>query len=128
VEENELNVVESVKVPQAKIWLSSNQFDAGTNISDTAGNAAVSLELQKGGFDWTFTSDYCFSIKEIGTERSEIIRAGGKEPHFGKENCNGYSRPWSLFREEQSGIDYGMLKNKTMPILFYDEYILYQVI
>ena len=72
--------------------------------------------------DWTFSSDYCFTI--IDNSKEEIISAF---------NISNYSKDgqkagrWSISPSASSGIDYDMLRQQDLPILLYDECLLYQV-
>ena len=75
--------------------------------------------------DWTYSSDYCFTIgvkppSQHATE--DIITA------YNILQSNSVGSRWSISASESSGIDYAMLRQQDLPILFYDECLLYQVI
>jgi hypothetical protein len=93
-------------------------------------------------FDWTFTNDYCFSLflqsvqdlynqqqQECAAETiyslKNIIRAP-ELASFTEKSTKSFP-PYSIRPIPTSGINYDVLKNRELPILFYDEIILYEV-
>lgn len=91
-------------------------------------------------FDWTYTTDYCFSLflqseddNDGNTMReNEVyslknpIRVGDFPQYFDKSPKSTTAR-YSIKPVPSSGINYETLKNRELPILFYDEIILYEV-
>ena len=82
-------------------------------------------------WDWTFTSDYCFSYWSADGRTGEV-----KSPHriVTSSNivgvvCSGSSSSSSrgVWRPERaSGLDMTLLTDRAQPILFSDEMVLYQ--
>jgi hypothetical protein len=114
--------------------------------SSSSGKEADALPLTHiQAFDWTYTTDYCLtfffqaeeakpSSSKEGSEENEIYqtkyvltahRLNDNLPHsFPASSLGSNSKITKL---ESSGINYEMLKNRDLPILFYDEIILYEV-
>jgi hypothetical protein len=93
-------------------------------------------------FDWTFTNDYCFSLflqsvqdlynqqqQECAAETIYSLKNIIRAPELGSftEKSTKSFPPYSIRPIPTSGINYDVLKNRELPILFYDEIILYEV-
>ena len=120
--------IDVIEVPYAHTWKAkvpddipaiektSSSSSAGlTNSNDTTFLAAIADKLKS--WDWTFSSDYCFTQKRLEESESPKIVAS-------KSN-NPTNNGWQL--EEESGIDTDMLRDTSEPIIFFDEMTLYQV-
>ena len=103
-------------LPQSKPGESTSQ--AANEDESVFTKVAQNTDMKKKAWDWTFSSDYCGSISNNGVSNESVtltglVTAGGKEII----DC----LPCT-----ESGINYDMLRNRTDPILFYDEVLLYQ--
>lgn len=131
-----------LEVPYAKEWKEKSLFSQGKQAHVSAAgegdttappqSEAGSGEMQdsvfakvientdtkKRAWDWTFSSDYCGSVTNNGAIRETMTLTDLVE-QLGKENINCVPRA-------DSGINYDMLRDRTAPILFYDEAVLYQ--
>lgn len=83
--------------------------------------------------DWTYSTDYCFTLNHTNDTQKSILTAyqlknhlSDLQPSLEKEEDS--VKTFSCQPIEESGIDYEMLKRRDLPILFYDEFILYEVI
>jgi hypothetical protein len=132
-----------------------NEKNNNEKNSDLSSQSSKKQLIQKKYFDWTFSTDYCctlnflfennnnikkikkiISAKELSEELSKknkklfslekkiekIENKKNDDEHIKNENF----LEW-MEEEETSGIDFEMLKKTDQPILFYDEFILYQV-
>lgn len=90
--------------------------------------------------DWTFSTDYCCTLLDTvvatGTNDLEHFprhilhgKPYGGQVSFDTAATSEHRTPsrWEVKHQEQSGIDYEMLKRRDLPILFYDEVTLYEV-
>lgn len=92
-----------VQVPYALEWKSHKAL-TDCNISEYK------------AWDWTFSSEYCFTMKDLENQHSEIIDA--------KSLSQSTSSRWQ--KRSDSGINMAMLQDTSVPILFYDDIPLYQ--
>lgn len=81
-------------------------------------------------YDWTFSSDYCCTVSESDSSSAEMHTnysriLGARE--LSSQAKSSSSSSWQIAHEAQSGIDMDLLRQRDVPILFYDEFILYQV-
>lgn len=65
-------------------------------------------------YDWTFSNDYCLTL--LSADSKAILSARSLSSPKG----------WQITRTESCLIDYEVLKRRDLPILFYDELLLYQ--
>mmetsp|Transcript_31058 Transcript_31058/g.29658 ORF Transcript_31058/g.29658 Transcript_31058/m.29658 type:complete len:435 (-) Transcript_31058:172-1476(-) len=180
-ESKKLTPLYIVQVPYSKAWRErslispSDQLDIPKNsnkeinginsisLSDKNENEVksyISKEAIKNAWDWTFTSDYCCTLRsedgirnsiELGKDidavkesifradielnpasASEIILAralSGRIPPLLKnssilDKCKRRIPQWQV--TDSCGIDFNLLRMQNVPILFYDEILLYQ--
>jgi len=118
--------------------LPESVFDIGTAAIATNATGAAQEPLilaTNKAYDWTFGSDYCCTINSREAEAdggrrilgaidlSSQTRLDDIQPKELETSAKG---SWKVFSESQSGIDIGLLRQTNVPILFYDEYIMYQ--
>ena len=108
------------------------QENDGLTISNTNADELLTLSTFKPP-DWTFSSDYCFTLnKSICNDEDSRHRkfvVGATDLGLSLENVDKISTVsgWEVSRDATTGIDMELLKQTDVPILFYDEFILYQV-
>eukprot|EP01035_Chromulina_nebulosa_P024849 gene24849-32366_t len=110
-----------IRVPFSKNWLEKQELPGSIRsavVFDAKGTEGPTA------LDWTYSSDYCFTIGATtisGQQMTEEIVTA----YNVLQQDNADSR-WSISASESSGIDYAMLRQQDLPILFYDECLLYQ--
>ena len=132
-----------LEVPYAKEWKEKSMFASGKPLpqADEGGEVAFSprqnvqgvgqemedslftkatkhKDMKKKAWDWTFSTDYCGSLSNNGVS-GETLTLTELVEKVGIENINCVPRT-------ESGINYDILRDRTAPILFYDEALLYQ--
>ena len=103
---------------------SSSSGEGGGEISPESTSASDSVfvrvaentDLDKKPWDWTFSTEYCGTVTHRGLESSPLSVMGLRQRTDASLRCRSTSR---------SGIDMDLLRNRTDPILFYDEGVLY---
>ncbi len=117
------------KVPYSDKWMAKFQKEIGglpttsendvsqiVEISATEESAKIShLESP----DWSYTTDYCLSVSVDKTVK-DVFRAREFQPQQTKDNI-------TVIPQTTNGIDFNMLQRRDIPILFYDEFTLYEV-
>jgi len=97
----------------------------------SSGGSPVHIDRRSPLWDWTFSSDYCCTLGKRGAPRQHIV--GMKElfspatqgPVVGDDE-NLVALVQSVREAPTSGIEYELLRANDVPILFYDEILLYQ--
>jgi hypothetical protein len=140
--------LEVIKVPQAVTWakrLHSNlpkpDDQEGSHTSSTTSiteNETPILSIVKEK-DWTYSTDYCCTLITAQSDQlmkqvihSRPVNSTIAWPVLETDSASelnlseGIQWQWDLVSE--CGIDYEILKNRELPILFYDEINLYEVI
>ena len=108
----------------------SSGGDGNGGGGDVEGEASAAAGPAMNVWDWTFTSDYCCTVSANDRHVVSGSRALSAQDPCPLERGGGVSagaeqRPrWQ--RTEHSGIDYALLRARDVPILFYDEVLLYQ--
>lgn len=69
--------------------------------------------------DWSFTTDYCLTVS-IDKTMKDLLTAKDFQPQQTKDAI-------TIIPQSVSGIDFAMLQRHDIPILFYDEFTLYEV-
>ena len=135
-----LNVIQ---VPYAAIWsklngpasaLSTAALSEAKAISpdrkkqqeDKAGagsGSPIQIDRRSPIWDWTFSSDYCCTLGKRQKSRQHIV---GFRELFSPLRSEEDSLVASVQVAPTSGIEYDLLKANDVPILFYDEILLYQ--
>lgn len=112
-----------MQVPYASSWNARHlqNLNVGTTREDVKNAEAVDFAKSGNPCDWTLSSDYCCTVKRGEAQRVLSARLL-TELMSGSDHFLGLVEP-----RQQSGIDFEMLKDRNAPILFYDEFILYQV-
>ena len=100
----------------------SGQGGGGSSPSSTATSDSVFIrvventDLDKKPWDWTFSTEYCGTVARGAGESVPLSVMGLRQRTNVTLKCR---------RTSRSGIDYNLLRNRTDPILFYDEGVLY---
>ena len=137
-----LNVIQ---VPYAAIWSKLNgpasalstaalgeakasSPDRKKQQEDKAGRGAgsgspIQIDRRSPIWDWTFSSDYCCTLGKRQKSRQHIV---GFRELFSPLRSEEDSLVASVQVAPTSGIEYDLLKANDVPILFYDEILLYQ--
>jgi hypothetical protein len=95
-----------IQVPMAQQWTKRQESDL-----KSGGKAIELADVQP--WDWTFSTDYCGTLSIHGKEVFLCARSLRDHPCIKPIN--------------ESGLDMSILQDRSQPILFYDEAILYQV-
>ena len=119
--------VEVLQVPYASKWKEKQNFESGTE-------EFICNEMRK--WDWTFSTDYDYTfeknknestlfsfIPQLGDSKKYPINVKELSKSIDNESSSS-SSAW--IKTDTSGIDIAMLSQTNVPILFYDEIILYQ--
>ena len=125
-----LNVIQ---VPYAAIWAKMNGLENGSESADakqspgrlggeSAAMGTLQIDRRSPLWDWTFSSDYCCTLGKRSKARQHII---GVKNLFSPVDA---SDPLlsCIQQASFSGVDYDALRANDVPILFYDEILLYQ--
>ena len=152
--------LEVAQVPYAHTWTKQSLPQVSetkdTPPDEQIGHSSSSLgncinNSDKGKWDWTFSSDYCCTLRRRSkgkTENSiitamlladELCHSTGEfitslgydsEPTADNSESDSPEWQWRWQRATQSGLDMALLRrtDADAPILFYDEFTLYQVI
>ena len=145
---NEEKSAPVIQVPYAKEWMEKSVFaqngDKGEEAdAEAAGNSSSRAGTQEGGggsptstsasdsvfirvlentdlnkkpWDWTFSTEYCGTVASGAGENVPLSVMGLRQRTNATLKCR---------RTSRSGIDYNLLRNRSDPILFYDEGVLY---
>lgn len=146
------------QVPYAHTWTNQSLPQVTEKIDKSAdeqtghrNSGKSGKDDDKGKWDWTFSSDYCCTLRRRSTNKIEnsIITATlladefchctgeyitslsyTSEPLPRHGNSASLEWQWRWERATQSGLDMTLLRRTDVdaPILFYDEFLLYQVI
>lgn len=73
--------------------------------------------------DWTYSTDYCLTLTDWDSNKTPDILTAR---HFQPNNTNSNNNI-TIVPESKSGIDFEMLQRRDIPILFFDEFTLYEV-
>ena len=85
---------------------------------------AVHIDKRSPLWDWTFSSDYCCTLGNKPNARQHIL--GIKNLYSPLDSSPDDPLLSSVQRVSSSSIEYDLLRANDVPILFYDEIILYQ--
>lgn len=136
------NAAVGLPIPKATGTSSSASDSAFSAAEATSGEKISSTNT----CDWTFSSDYCCTLQSNASselvaqvpgasplpfvpDNKQVLRASRlPSTSSGVDNNTGCccGGAWNVQRSTTTGIDYEMLKNRELPILFYDQFILYQ--
>jgi len=109
---------------------------ATTTTSVGSSSSPVQIDRRSPLWDWTFSSDYCCTLGKPAKSRQHIV--GVKElfsPLIGPSSDENPSVSpstspspivSSVKEAAASGVEYDLLRANDVPILFYDEILLYQ--
>jgi len=116
--------IHSIHVPYAKTWRSRQDF-----IEKKPSDNSVALE-KISSLDWTYSSDYCFTILDTHSQKTSEETYPQIVSAFNISNLCSPKEvlQWQIAPATSSGVDYDMLRRQDLPILLYDECLLYQVI
>ena len=129
-----------IQVPYAKGWVERSRPH---NLSPTAREVPELKEGDSGGgvdgisidesvahrpWDWTFSSDYCGTVSTgwgtAGEEPYAVSLAAVEAASVFDETF--LSASHGLHEDTRTGVDLSLLRQRDVPILFYDEVLLYQ--
>lgn len=113
-EAEERSPIRIVKVPYAVAWQKSLADNLRMQGEDN-------IIRKKKACDWTFSSDYCITAC---SGVSEAVLGGHS---LAQMRERGHGSHWSIQVTDNCGIDFDLLRRQDVPILFFDEMILYQV-
>ena len=88
----------------------------------------IEANMTKNDWDWTFSSDYCGTLGK-SILHSRFLRSllnDSKTSHDTSDSSTSSMSILSLQAMGSSSINYNILRNTSAPILFYDEFVLYQ--
>ncbi len=132
-----------IQVPYAKDWVERSRPSnlnptkevierKDNDTIDDVDEQSVTIDesLAHRAWDWTFSSDYCGTV----TSASASASTGSSEPYIismhNLETSTVFDETFladkNIFESTSSGIDFNMLRSRDLPILFYDEILLYQ--
>ena len=103
--------------------LSSSSSSSSAAFEPGSG-ATVQIDKRSPLWDWTFSSDYCCTLGNRPKPRQHIL--GIKKLFSPLASCPGDPLLSAVRSAPSSGIQYDLLRVNDVPILFYDEIILYQ--
>lgn len=156
-EEVNIHPLHVIKVPYAAKWTArmNDGFGIGMGIGKSSPATTDSCSVDtvpatKLESDWTFSSDYvCSLVNESpstdgGSYEGVVLRArelptpaaaatattkdqATGMPCVRSSSSKDQSGSWRIECAVESGVDYSMLRRQDEPILFYDEFLLYQV-
>lgn len=136
------------QVPYAKTWAERSLPGAAQGSHVSTANPSSSTEIKTTvlpKWDWTFGSDYSFSVKSpsettiLSGRRlaDQLYASPGHALWYGtlgtspltSSGAGGSTPRWACKQAAQSGLDMALLRQSgpDAPILFYDEVLLYQV-
>jgi TIP41-like family len=121
-----------IQVPYAAIWAKMNGLDCVADSADakpsqrgeTSSSGALQIDRRSPLWDWTFSSDYCCTLGKRSKTRQHIIGVKGLYSPLDSNSADPLLS--SIQPSSTSGIDYHALRVNDVPILFYDEILLYQ--
>lgn len=125
-----------IQVPYAAIWAKMNgpssEGDSQTpshlrkenHDSSTSVIGGAHVDRRSPIWDWTFSSDYCCTLGTGPKARQHIVGVKGLYSPLTRYSNDPLIS--SIKSSPMSGIEYELLRANDVPILFYDETVLYQ--
>eukprot|EP00605_Chrysophyceae_sp_TOSAG23-4_P001526 GSChrysophyteH1.ASY1.ANO1.1674.1 assembled CDS len=132
----EISPLRIIQVPYAKDWVersrpynissSAREVPEAKDGEDTPEASSVSIDesIAHRAWDWTFSSDYCGTVLTPSNTQPYVISMNGINAATVFDET--FSASKGLHEDTESGIDMFMLRKTDVPILFYDEILLYQ--
>lgn len=124
-----------IKVPYSSNWMSQQDLPNTVFHANERQHIHVARErIAVPSLDWTYSSDYNFSLRSLlptarndgGNTLAASIETIVSARDIADIISNQSGQAWSLAYAERSGVDYDLLRRQDLPILFYDEFLLYQ--
>jgi hypothetical protein len=141
----DVSLLEVIKVPYSQQWMENDLLSLESKVNDSIDSkkedsADAEASINNGAskiwnWDWTFCSDYCFSLmknqENFDTLSSRDILTASRLTNASKttdssSTANFYGVRMLACDEGEKGIDKDLLRQRE-DILFYDELLMYQV-